>query len=314
MTHGVIYGIGSSIMFYIALSVVPLWFVKNRGAALGILSSGISIGGLVMPLIIEPLNTNLGAPWCYRVLSLICFVAGVLSCLIFKNKEKPEISIEQKTEMVMNSNDASKLETIKSMFDFSVAKDWRFLLWCASDIFMEAAYNVPNYFIPSYATYLGLSTSKGALILSVCSGMNALGRIVSGFAADYFGHINTIILYSIITGVASLTLWVYAKSFEILMAYAIVFGFFGGAFITLIPTITLLTTGQERFESGLSVFLIITVLSMFGPNVAGAIEGISGEAHPFDSYKYFTAAGYLTGAASLFILKISFNRSPFAKI
>lgn len=47
----------------IALSVVPLWFVKNRGAALGILSSGISIGGLVMPLIIEPLNTNVGAPW-----------------------------------------------------------------------------------------------------------------------------------------------------------------------------------------------------------------------------------------------------------
>lgn len=82
LTHGVIYGIGSSILFYvriyfvtcdiaitkknffqIALSVVPLWFVKNRGIALGIISSGISIGGLVMPLIMEPLNTKLGAAW-----------------------------------------------------------------------------------------------------------------------------------------------------------------------------------------------------------------------------------------------------------
>lgn len=82
----------------------------------------------------------------------------------------------------------------------------------------------------------------------------------------------------------------------------------------LVPTITLLITGKERFESGLSVFLIITVISMFGPNVAGGIESISGEYHPFDSYKYFTAAGYLTGAASLFILKLSINRSLFAKI
>lgn len=40
-----------------------MWFVKNRGIALGIISSGISIGGLVMPLIMEPLNTMLGAGW-----------------------------------------------------------------------------------------------------------------------------------------------------------------------------------------------------------------------------------------------------------
>ena len=40
-----------------------MWFVNHRGLALGILSSGISIGGLVMPLIMEPLNTKLGAEW-----------------------------------------------------------------------------------------------------------------------------------------------------------------------------------------------------------------------------------------------------------
>lgn len=57
--------------------------------------------------------------------------------------------------------------------------------------------------------------------------------LTSRFAADYFGHINTIIFYSIITGISSITLWVYASGFEMLMAYAIIFGFFGGAFITL---------------------------------------------------------------------------------
>jgi hypothetical protein len=53
------------------------------------------------------------------------------------------------------------------------------------------------------------------------------------FFADYLGHVNIIILYSIISGLANLVLWSYAKTFGSVIAFSIVFGFFGGAFITL---------------------------------------------------------------------------------
>ncbi|KAI8390143.1 major facilitator superfamily domain-containing protein [Blakeslea trispora] len=298
LTQGVVYGIGSSIMFYIALSVVPQWFTKHKGMALGIISSGISIGGLIMPLIIEPLNTHLGVDWCYRIMSLVCLVVGVISCLFFKTAKKSE---------------KSKI-CLKDMFDLSVAKNWRFLLWVFIDILMESAYNVPYYFLPSYATFLGLSSSQGALVLSIGSGMNAIGRIVSGLIADVFGHVNVIIIYSVISGLTSLFLWSYATTFHTLMAFSILFGFFGGAFITLTPTITLLVTGYEKFETGLSVFLILTVISMFGPNLAGVIEVSAHAQKEFDSYKYFTGACYLTGAALLLVFKLSLNRKLFAKI
>jgi hypothetical protein len=85
-------------------------------------------------------------------------------------------------------------------------------------------------------------------------------------------------------------------------------------YIYVTPTITLLTTGYEKFESGLSVFLVLTVASMFGPNLASAIKGISGDLHPFDSYKYFTGACYLVGALLLIVFKFSLNRNPFVKI
>ncbi|CEP14078.1 hypothetical protein [Parasitella parasitica] len=265
LTQGALYGIGSSIMFYIALTVVPLWFVKHKGMALGIISSGISIGGLVMPQIMEPLNANLGAAWCYRIMSLICFVVGVFSCVLFSNKSSNHEGSEEK------GTSSSKL-ALKEMFDFSIIKNWRFLLWVFIDILLEGGYNVPYFFLPSYATFLGLSTSQGAAILSTSSGMNACGRIVSGVIADYVGHVNIVIIYTTISGLSCLLLWIYANTFETLMAFAIVFGFFGGAFITLTPTITLLVTGHEKFESGLSVFLVLTVASMFGPNLASAIE------------------------------------------
>ncbi|KAI8374083.1 major facilitator superfamily domain-containing protein [Choanephora cucurbitarum] len=308
LTQGVVYGIGSSIMFYIALSVVPQWFTKQKGVALGIISSGISIGGLIMPLIIEPLNTHLGAAWCYRIMSLICLVIGVISCLFFKTTKK---STEESGE---KQSQKEAIVQIKDMFDLSVAKNWRFLLWVFIDILMESAYNVPYYFLPSYATFLGLSTSQGALVLSVGSGMNAIGRIASGLIADVFGHVNVIIIYSIISGLTSLFLWTYATTFNTLMAFSVLFGFFGGAFITLTPTITLLVTGYEKFETGLSVFLILTVISMFGPNLAGAIEVSAHASKEFDSYKYFTGACYLTGAILLVVFKFSLNRNFFAKI
>ncbi|GAN00924.1 MFS general substrate transporter [Mucor ambiguus] len=289
-----------------ALTVVPLWFVKNRGMALGILSSGISIGGLVMPQVMEPLNTHLGAGWCYRIMSLVCFVVGLISCLLFQDKRPSKGN--QKDE----STDTKLF--FKEMFDFSIVRNWRFLLWVFTDTLLEAGYNVPYFFLPSYATFLGLSSSQGATILSTSYGMNAVGRLISGVVADYVGHVNIVIVYIIISGISCLLLWVYANTFGTLMAFAMVFGFFGGAFITLTPTITLLVTGQEKFETGMALFLVLTVVSMFGPNLASAIESSSSFAKEYDSYKYFTGICYLAGASLLLFFKLSLNPKPFAKI
>ncbi|KAG1053982.1 hypothetical protein G6F43_003972 [Rhizopus delemar] len=221
LTHGVVYGTGISIMFYIALSILPQYFVKHSGIALGITSSGISIGGLIFPFIMEPLNSRFGASWCYRILSLICFAVGLFACFLLGIKKGAHAKTPIKTL------------ALKETFDFSVAKNWRYLLWCATNILLEAACNTPAYFLPSYATYIGLSAHQGALILSVGSGSNAIGSIVSGLLADYIGHINVVVLYSVISGLACLFIWTFATTFATLLLFSIVYGFFGSAFITL---------------------------------------------------------------------------------
>lgn len=76
----------------------------------------------------------------------------------------------------------------------------------------------------------------------------------------------------------------------------------------------MLITGQEKFESGLSVFLVLTVVSMFGPNLASAIESNASASKEYDSYKYFTGICYIAGTVLLLFFKLSLNRKPFAKI
>lgn len=86
------------------------------------------------------------------------------------------------------------------------------------------------------------------------------------------------------------------------------------SFLITVPTITLSMTGPEKLESGLSWFLVFTVFCMFGPNLAGAIEGAVGESAPYRSYKLFSGICYLTGGLLLLGLKLSINRNPFKKI
>lgn len=76
-------------------------------------------------------------------MSLLCFVIGIISCILFKNKTRAEsdsqMSISKKEE---------KKSSISSMFDFAILKNWRFLLWCMINNLLEGAYNVPYFFLP----------------------------------------------------------------------------------------------------------------------------------------------------------------------
>ncbi|KAI9033682.1 major facilitator superfamily domain-containing protein, partial [Phycomyces nitens] len=289
MTQGVLYGIGTSIIYYIVVSEIPKWFTKNTGIALGVASSGNSIGGLVMPLLVAALNDKLGVFWCYRVVGFINVGVGLFACILFRDRP----------------GHTKTTQRLQDIIDFKILKDANFVLWCITDIFLEGAYYVPVFFLPSYATFIGLSPEKGSATVAVASGLSTAGRILAGLAGDRVGHMNITIIFSLSAGLLSLCMWTFADSFGILIAFSALFGFFGGAFVTLTPSITCIITGKERYESGLSLLLVVTTLAMFGPNLAGAIESseIAMQA-PFVSYKIFTGAMYVAGTLVLFGLKL----------
>ncbi|KAI7868408.1 major facilitator superfamily domain-containing protein [Spinellus fusiger] len=298
---GVLYGIGTSIIYFVVISEIPKWFTKHTGIALGIASSGNGIGGLAMPLLVAILNDKLGVEWCFRVLGFINIGVGLLTCIMFR--ERPG---ETKT-----------CPRLRDIVDFSILKDFNFLLWCIADIFLEGAYYVPFFFchVP-YATYLGLSPDKGSITVALVSGLSSIGRIIAGLIADKLGHMNVTISFSVIAGLLSLFLWTFAESFIVLIIFSVFFGFFGGVFVTLTPSITAAITGKERYESGISLLLVVTTFAMFGPNLAGAIESsMPSTVTPFMSYKMFTGAMYMAGSLLLIFLKLRLTRwSLFKKI
>jgi hypothetical protein len=99
-----------------------------------------------------------------------------------------------------------------------------------------------------------------------------------------------------------LVIWVFAFDFSMLVAFSCVCGFTFGVFITLGPVITKIVE-RQRFESAYSLFLILTMFSMFGPNIAAGIEAIAHSPF-FLTYKVFTGVAYFSGALILIILKL----------
>ncbi|KAI8341066.1 major facilitator superfamily domain-containing protein [Chlamydoabsidia padenii] len=286
LSIGVLYGSGCSLVFFICMSTLPQWFEKRQGMVLGIVSSGSCVGGLVFPLIITHLSHSVGIEWCCRALGLISFVMFLIACTFFK--DKTALPLEKKK--------------LVNIVDFSVLKNRYLLVWCLAENFIEAGYYVPFFFLPSYATSLGLSDSQGSLLVSMLSATNAIGRIVAGHLGDKIGYINTTIISCTICSISCLFIWTISFDFPMLMVFSCMCGLSFGVFVTMGPAITRIVE-KQRFESAYSLFLIMTMLSMFGPNIAVGIDAVI-HSGSFLTYKIFTGVAYFTGALILVGLKL----------
>jgi MFS family permease len=70
LTQGILYGIGSSLLYYPLMAVTPPFFGRHRGAAMGFVLSGSGVGGLVFAPVIHSLLSKLGVQWTLRILGL----------------------------------------------------------------------------------------------------------------------------------------------------------------------------------------------------------------------------------------------------
>ncbi|KAI7904339.1 major facilitator superfamily domain-containing protein [Cokeromyces recurvatus] len=297
LSQGILFGLGASCLYVTIMAVTPQWFTKNRGIALGIVAGGSGIGGLVMPLIITPINRNLGPSWTYRILGLICLVCDAIACILVK-------------ERVAKPQEKKKLSKI---VHFDVLKDINFLIYCIGSDIALFGYFIPFFFVPAYATHLGMPDSQGSSLVAVMSAMNFIGRLVAGYLADRIGKLNSNIIFTLISAISCLLIWTFAYTYETLMGFSIVFGFFCGSYFALLSPISASILGMERFPSGLSLLLLSNSIPVFGSTIASSIESAV-QSSSFFTYKMFAGITYLIGAIILIVLKFRLNKKFLAII
>lgn len=172
----------------------------------------------------------------------------------------------------VQKNDADKQpETKKKLFDVTLLKDPLYLVILISNCTNAISYTNFIILLPVYAKSLGFDKTQGALLLSVVSALDLVGRI-GGSALSDLGWIPKTWYYVgglLVSGV-SLAMLPFTSSYSILCIFCSVFGLGSGVYVGVTAVIMADMLGTERLQTSYGISLFVNgILQLFGPILCG---------------------------------------------
>jgi predicted MFS family arabinose efflux permease len=144
----------------------------------------------------------------------------------------------------------------------------QFLL-CAAAVSCCVAMSMPQVHIVAYCSDLGFGAARGAEMLSLMLGLGVISRLVSGWISDRIGGLRTLLLGSILQGIALLLFLPY----DGLVSLYVVSGLFGLFQGGIVPSYALIV--RQHFPPAQAGWRVGTVLmaSLFGMALGGWMSG-----------------------------------------
>ena len=89
LAHGICVGLGFGCLLVPSIGAPSTWFIKRRGLAIGCVTSGAAVGGIVLPIAVQHLIIQVGFPWAVRTSAFIALVTLSLSFSIMRQRLPP---------------------------------------------------------------------------------------------------------------------------------------------------------------------------------------------------------------------------------
>ncbi|KAG0098945.1 hypothetical protein BGZ93_009738 [Podila epicladia] len=147
---------------------------------------------------------------------------------------------------------------------FHVLKDPQFMSLTLAELTASIGYLIPYYYMQTYAVFIGLTPEEGALILGLTNGAAFAGRIILGLLADRFSNSVIMLISTWFTAISVVVFWSIAKSFATLTIMGVTFGFFVGAYVSLVPVAVAESFGTEQIASMIGLMYGAGGIAMWG--------------------------------------------------
>ncbi|KAK3632809.1 hypothetical protein LTR56_016132 [Elasticomyces elasticus] len=282
LSQGICFGIGMGFLFVGSVGIVSQWFTTKRSLANGIATCGSGLGGLVYSLAAGAMIKSIGLPWAFRVLGIVALVVNSICAILLKDRNK--------------AIGASQLA-----FDVGLFKRPEYVLLNLYAFFSLLAYVVLVFSIANYARTVGLSASQASIISAVLNLGQALGRPPIGYFSDSIGRMNMAGLMTFISGLFALVFWTFAKSYGVLIAFAIIGGTVAGTFWATVAPVSAEVVGIKHVSSALNlVWLVIVLPSTFSEPIGLEIVAGTGS---YLGTQLFTGFMYIAAAACVLFLR-----------
>ena len=169
-----------------------------------------------------------------------------------------------------SANAAGKLGTL------GISANALMVLLFIAGIACCVAMSMPQVHIVAYCGDLGYGPARGAEMLSMMLGFGLISRIAGGFIADRIGGVATLLLSSVLQGVA-LLLYVFFDGLFSLYVISALFGLFQGGIVPMYAIIVREYFAPQEAGTRLGVVLLATLGGMaLGGWMSGLIFDLTG--------------------------------------
>jgi len=272
--------------------LVSQWFDTGRGTALGIVLTGTSIGGVILPPIASPLMVTYG--WRTSMLAISTLVWLVmLPAIVLIVRERSE----RPRTAAVDAEHTDGLTLIEALVSPTF---WAFAS-VAALVFYPVVAISQQFILYVQTPKIGMSAGMAATVQSSLFLSTFTAKLVAGFLSDKLGAVRVMASCAFVMFAASLVLFWLTASTALL--FLIPFGLgYGGAFVLLQR---LASDFFGRREIG-KILGLITLIEVTGAAIGGLVTGYladqNGGDYTFAFYGVTIASGLAFGATVLIYL------------
>ncbi|KAL4941277.1 major facilitator superfamily domain-containing protein [Aspergillus oleicola] len=263
-------GIGSGLLFTMTVSLLPTWFRTRLGLAVGIASSGSSLGGIIYPIVLYRLLDPIGFPWAVRTLGFLALATFIIPLSVMRMRVR--------------------VPKPRAIIDRSAFADAPFMLFTLSVLILFIGNAILIFYISFYPENRRFSdTSLAFYMVAIFNAGSFFGRIAPNALSDRIGVFNTIAPTTLLLGVTVLCMIAVHNEAGIIVE-AVITGFFSGVVVAMPPVcFRILTRDPSMIGTRIGQGFAIGGLGLLigGPS-AGAILG---EEEPLDWMSLWVYAG-----------------------
>jgi len=287
LIYGLLLGTGMSGGFVPLTSTVTRWFVRRRGIMIGVVLSGLGVGQLIAPPIVNWLISFYNWRTSYLILGIVSLLVIIIPAQLLK-RDPSQVGKLPYGEMGTSGNHSSHQITGLTLTEALKTRQ----MWLAFIILFCFGFVTITYIVhlPPHTLDLGFSSFDAANVLAVTGALMIIGGIFLGMLSDKIGS-RLVFIIGFIILIISLLILPQNQQLWVLYFSAFLFGLAQGGMGVSQPSLIAFLFGLRSHGAILGVSEIgFTAGAVVGPAVAGYI---------FDTTLTYSIAFWICAALSV---------------
>ncbi len=257
-------GFGCSTTFGPMMADISHWFMRRRGIAVALAAAGNYTAGTIWPPVVQHFIAGYGWRPTHIGIGMFCVVTML------------PIGLALRRRLDHLHTAAAGVAAAHRQATMPFSPVTLQVLLCIAGVACCVAMAMPQVHIVAYCGDLGYGVARGAEMLSMMLGFGIVSRVGSGFIADRIGGVRTLLLGSLLQGVALFLYLMFDGLFSLYVISAL-FGLFQGGIVPMYAIIIREYFSPKEAGARVGLTIMATVVGMaLGGWLSGAIFDATG--------------------------------------